>query len=176
MHHVYMQCMKNQSANLGAYTIDGCGEFVPDNDGFFCAACSCHRSFHHKVTTASYISPQLAPPAVMQAAAIDNQSVDQKPRRARTKFTAEQKEKMGSFAERIGWRISKRERVEEEEVDRFLEETGISRRAFKVWMHNHRNTATQAQTAADSSGIETDDSTPAVTAGNTDNIYVGGFR
>lgn len=85
---------------------------------------------------------------------------------------------MGRFAERIGWRIPKREREEEEmEVERFLEEAGVSRRAFKVWMHNHRNNnascvAGQGQqgsvAAADSSGTdgtETDDvSVLAITA------------
>ncbi|ONK65337.1 uncharacterized protein A4U43_C07F36080 [Asparagus officinalis] len=78
---------------------------------------------------------------------------------------------MGRFAERVGWRVPKREREgEEREVERFLEEAGVSRRAFKVWMHNHRNNnnaycvAGRGQqgsvAAADSSGTdgaETDD-------------------
>lgn len=166
--HVYMQCMKNQSANFGTYTIDGCGEFIPDGSGFFCTACSCHRSFHRKVPASSYISSELPLAQTAQAASIENQAME-KQRRARTKFTVDQKKKMGSFAEKIGWRISKRERGDEEEVERFLEETEVSRRAFKVWMHNHRN-AGHAQATADSSGTETDESAPAITAGVINNV------
>lgn len=166
LQHVYMQCMKNQSANLGTYTIDGCGEFVPDDSRHFCIACGCHRSFHSKVPASSNICQQLVPPVENQ-----NQAMNQKPRRARTNFTPQQKEKMGSFAERIGWRILNREREEDEEVERFLEETGVSRRAFKVWMHNHRNAA-QTQTAADSSSTETDDSAPVIAAGINDIVDV----
>lgn len=78
---------------------------------------------------------------------------------------------MGNFSERIGWRIPKREREEGEEVERFLEETGVSRRAFKVWMHNHRNAA-QAQTTAETSGTETDDSAQAMVAGINGSVDV----
>lgn len=56
-------------------------------------------------------------------------------KRFRTKFTAEQKEKMAEFAERIGWRIW---RQSEGEVQRFCEEVGIKRKVFKVWLHNNK--------------------------------------
>ena len=38
----------------GGHVLDGCGEFMPSGedgtaDGFKCAACECHRSFHRRV-------------------------------------------------------------------------------------------------------------------------------
>ncbi|XP_010527155.1 PREDICTED: zinc-finger homeodomain protein 1 [Tarenaya hassleriana] len=58
-------------------------------------------------------------------------------KRFRTKFTAEQKERMLGLAERIGWRI---QRQDEELVQRFCEETGVSRQVLKVWLHNNKHT------------------------------------
>lgn len=58
-------------------------------------------------------------------------------KRFRTKFTAEQKEKMLEFAERVGWRIQKHD---EAAVEHFCLETGISRHVLKVWMHNNKHT------------------------------------
>ncbi|KAL3630499.1 hypothetical protein CASFOL_023483 [Castilleja foliolosa] len=58
-------------------------------------------------------------------------------KRFRTKFSQEQKEKMLSFAERLGWRIQKQD---EEIVQTFCEELGIKRHVLKVWMHNNKNT------------------------------------
>lgn len=59
---------------------------------------------------------------------------DQK-KRFRTKFTEEQKEKMMSFAERVGWKI---QRQEETVVQQFCQEIGVRRRVLKVWMHNNK--------------------------------------
>ncbi|KAL0663687.1 hypothetical protein Bca4012_100524 [Brassica carinata] len=59
-------------------------------------------------------------------------------KRFRTKFTAEQKEKMMEFAEKLGWRMNKQD---EEELRRFCSEIGVKRQVFKVWMHNNKNTA-----------------------------------
>lgn len=58
-------------------------------------------------------------------------------KRHRTKFTPEQKEKMVSLAERLGWRIQKED---DEAVKCFCEETGVSRHVLKVWMHNNKHT------------------------------------
>ncbi|KAL7090061.1 hypothetical protein ACP275_12G016600 [Erythranthe tilingii] len=58
-------------------------------------------------------------------------------KRFRTKFTAEQKDKMLNFAERLGWRIQKQE---EEMVQQFCSEMGIKRHVLKVWMHNNKHT------------------------------------
>ncbi|KAL1202570.1 Zinc-finger homeodomain protein 4 [Cardamine amara subsp. amara] len=56
-------------------------------------------------------------------------------KRFRTKFTPEQKEKMLSFAEKVGWKI---QRQEDCVVQRFCEEIGVKRRVLKVWMHNNK--------------------------------------
>ncbi|CAN0877287.1 Zinc-finger homeodomain protein 2 [Linum grandiflorum] len=60
-----------------------------------------------------------------------------KKKRHRTKFTAEQKESMRRFSERLGWRIQKHD---EAAVDQFCGETGIKRKVLKIWMHNNKNT------------------------------------
>ncbi|CAH8266536.1 unnamed protein product [Arabidopsis lyrata] len=57
-------------------------------------------------------------------------------KRFRTKFTQEQKEKMMSFAERVGWKI---QRQEESVVQQLCQEIGIRRRVLKVWMHNNKH-------------------------------------
>ncbi|XP_061362363.1 zinc-finger homeodomain protein 2-like [Gastrolobium bilobum] len=57
-------------------------------------------------------------------------------KRFRTKFTQEQKEKMGAFAEQLGWRIQKHD---EAAVEQFCAENCIKRNVFKVWMHNNKN-------------------------------------
>ncbi|XP_062029782.1 zinc-finger homeodomain protein 2 [Rosa rugosa] len=58
-------------------------------------------------------------------------------KRFRTKFTAEQKEKMVEFAEKVGWRIQKHD---EAAVEEFCAETGVKRQVLKVWMHNNKHT------------------------------------
>ncbi|XP_074578731.1 zinc-finger homeodomain protein 3-like [Curcuma longa] len=57
-------------------------------------------------------------------------------RRFRTKFTAEQKEKMLGFAEKVEWRL---QREQEGLVQQFCQEIGVKRRVFKVWMHNNKH-------------------------------------
>ena len=57
-------------------------------------------------------------------------------KRFRTKFSAEQKEKMMAFAERAGWKLQKQE---ESVVQQFCEEIGVKRRVLKVWMHNNKH-------------------------------------
>uniref|UniRef100_A0A1J3I036 Zinc-finger homeodomain protein 5 n=1 Tax=Noccaea caerulescens TaxID=107243 RepID=A0A1J3I036_NOCCA len=59
-------------------------------------------------------------------------------KRFRTKFTAEQKERMMEFADKLGWRMNKQD---EEELKRFCGEIGVKRQVFKVWMHNNKNNA-----------------------------------
>ncbi|XP_074581512.1 zinc-finger homeodomain protein 5-like [Curcuma longa] len=63
-------------------------------------------------------------------------------KRFRTKFTAEQKEKMVAFAERIGWRL---QRHEEALVEQFCSEAGIKRHVLKVWMHNNKHSIKKQQ-------------------------------
>ncbi|KAK7407371.1 hypothetical protein VNO78_09231 [Psophocarpus tetragonolobus] len=58
-------------------------------------------------------------------------------KRYRTKFSHEQKEKMHNFSEKLGWRMQK---GDEQMVQEFCNEIGVSRGVFKVWMHNNKNT------------------------------------
>ncbi|PIN25950.1 hypothetical protein CDL12_01306 [Handroanthus impetiginosus] len=64
-------------------------------------------------------------------------------KRFRTKFSQHQKDRMQEFAEKIGWRIQKQD---EEEVQRFCNETGVKRQVFKVWMHNNKQAMKKRQT------------------------------
>ncbi|KAJ4901234.1 Zinc-finger homeodomain protein 3 [Raphanus sativus] len=57
-------------------------------------------------------------------------------KRYRTKFSQEQKEKMLSFAESIGWKM---QRQEEAVVQQFCQEIGVRRRVLKVWIHNNKH-------------------------------------
>ncbi|KAF8399477.1 hypothetical protein HHK36_015343 [Tetracentron sinense] len=56
-------------------------------------------------------------------------------KRFRTKFSKEQKEKMQSFSERLGWKMQKRD---EGLVEEFCDEVGVGKGVFKVWMHNNK--------------------------------------
>ncbi|CAB4314245.1 unnamed protein product [Prunus armeniaca] len=58
-------------------------------------------------------------------------------KRFRTKFTAEQKERMLTLAETLGWRIQKQD---EPAIQQFCNETGVKRHVLKVWMHNNKHT------------------------------------
>ncbi|CAN8266000.1 unnamed protein product [Cochlearia groenlandica] len=58
-------------------------------------------------------------------------------KRFRTKFSQIQKEKMHDFADRIGWKIQKRD---DDVVRDFCREIGVDRGVLKVWMHNNKNT------------------------------------
>lgn len=58
-------------------------------------------------------------------------------KRFRTKFTSNQREKMGAFSEKLGWRIQKHD---EPAVQEFCSDVGVKRHVLKVWMHNNKNT------------------------------------
>lgn len=71
-----------------------------------------------------------------------NQNVDGKglmmsikKKRVRTKINEEQKKKMKEFAERLGWRMQKKD---EEEIDKFCRMVNLRRQVFKVWIHNNK--------------------------------------
>ncbi|MQL98678.1 hypothetical protein Taro_031396 [Colocasia esculenta] len=142
----YRECMRNHAASLGTYATDGCGEYTPDPSspgGLRCAACGCHRNFHRK-----YVAFGLGGGSgggLPSPASSDDRGTEGK-RRTRTKFSEEQKEQMLQFAERIGWKIQRREgggsaARGDDEVARFCREIGVSRQVFKVWMHNHKNSS-----------------------------------
>ncbi|XP_073119079.1 zinc-finger homeodomain protein 11-like [Henckelia pumila] len=151
---VYRECQRNHAASLGSYATDGCGEFTPDyatpGGLLSCAACGCHRNFHRKVTYSSTHRSQVAEiieyggggdRQIMATAAMpcSPESANNK-KRFRTKFTEEQKEKMLGFAANLGWKLQRKDQ-EEDEIERFCRGIGISRKVFKVWMHNHKNSS-----------------------------------
>ncbi|KAM7250956.1 hypothetical protein ACFE04_022839 [Oxalis oulophora] len=67
----------------------------------------------------------------------NKEEVLKKRSRRRTKFSGEQKEKMWSYAEKLGWTMQGSDaRV----VEQCCTEVGVCRDVFKVWMHNHKKT------------------------------------
>ncbi|KFK26902.1 hypothetical protein AALP_AA8G308300 [Arabis alpina] len=58
-------------------------------------------------------------------------------KRFRTKFTQFQKEKMHEFADRVNWKMQKRD---EDDVRQFCNQIGVDKSVLKVWMHNNKNT------------------------------------
>ncbi|KAI4346411.1 hypothetical protein L6164_007308 [Bauhinia variegata] len=98
-------------------------------------------------------------------------------KRFRTKFTQDQKEKMHQFAERVGWKMQKRD---EDLIHEFCNEIGVDRGVLKVWMHNNKNTLGKKDangvtiTSAGSAMLEQDpsntlDHEPAINGDNKDN-------
>ncbi|KAK2994631.1 hypothetical protein RJ640_025685 [Escallonia rubra] len=63
-------------------------------------------------------------------------------KRFRTKFTQDQKEKMYEFAEKVGWKIQKRD---EDLISDFCNEIGVDRGVLKVWMHNNKSTLSKRE-------------------------------
>ncbi|KAK1277650.1 Transcription factor HB29 [Acorus gramineus] len=147
----YGECLRNHAASLGSYATDGCGEFIPaDESGLICAACGCHRNFHRKFDPMSTPVPSLAysPATATDSFESGGTNGSNKKKRVRTKFTEEQKDKMMDFAESIGWKVP-REEVDEDGLDsigRFCRDIGVTRTVFKVWMHNHKNSASSSLT------------------------------
>ncbi|KAJ0971686.1 hypothetical protein J5N97_019645 [Dioscorea zingiberensis] len=150
----YKECLRNHAASIGGHVLDGCGEFMPGagEDAMKCDACGCHRSFHRKDSYAdnggAHRVPLLLPPPPpssatessseeLNAVAAHHRTAAATPRkRFRTKFTAEQKERMLGFAESVGWRI---QRQDEATVEQFCAEVGVKRQVLKVWMHNNKH-------------------------------------
>ncbi|KAL1533231.1 hypothetical protein AAHA92_33145 [Salvia divinorum] len=152
---MYKECLRNHAASLGSYATDGCGEFTAQDTssggggGLNCAACGCHRNFHRKVSTSHL---QHAAAEIIDYGGSPDRSGGKK--RFRTKFTEEQKEKMLSFADKLGWKLQRKE--EEDEIERFCRGLGITRKVFKVWMHNHKNSPSLSASTGNASSL-TDD-------------------
>jgi ZF-HD class homeobox domain-containing protein len=151
----------------GEFTLDE--EASPG--GLQCAACGCHRNFHRKVTYiathhhhargVSCSSRGRDPEAtadlmdysggggggggsrqVMVVESGDQGERSFGKKRFRTKFTPDQKEKMLAFAEKLGWKLQRKDL--EDEIERFCRGLGVSRQVFKVWMHNHKNSSSSS--------------------------------
>ncbi|EPS73952.1 hypothetical protein M569_00810, partial [Genlisea aurea] len=156
----YRECMKNHAAHIGGHAVDGCGEFMKPvyaaGDAMKCAACGCHRNFHRQVMSPLILyfadidfqvtQPGIlfpfrngltpSPPEERQQAPVTPMGNSLSGRkRFRTKFSQEQKDKMHSFSEKIGWKMQK---CDDSEVRDFCSEIGVSRGVFKVWMHNNK--------------------------------------
>lgn len=132
-----------------------------------CAACGCHRNFHRRepaddsspthLISSHFIDfrhhilppirrfspspspspsppPQQPQPVTPTAVKAENPSGR---KRFRTKFTQEQKDKMHSFSEKLGWKLQK---CDEAAVDEFCHEIGVGKGVLRVWMHNNKNT------------------------------------
>ncbi|XP_059625284.1 zinc-finger homeodomain protein 10-like [Cornus florida] len=167
---LYRECLRNHAASLGSYATDGCGEFTLDDTspgGLQCAACGCHRNFHRKLSYAAprgvscssgardhhdQDHPEMAGDMMMmdcgggggRQAGSDLPESERSygKKRFRSKFTADQKEKMLAFAEKLGWKLQRKD--QEDEIEGFCRGVGVSRQVFKVWMHNHKNSASSS--------------------------------
>ncbi|CAA7401338.1 unnamed protein product [Spirodela intermedia] len=157
----YRECMRNHAATLGTYAVDGCGEYTPDPSsprGLQCAACGCHRSFHRKYVAVGETGGGgaggdsfmvgFSPPS-----ASDERNDGKK--RTRTKFSSEQKEQMLQFAEKIGWKVQRKDGGQDE-IASFCREIGITRQMFKVWIHNHKGSSTSSSTTTGTNTTATD--------------------
>ncbi|KAK4429993.1 Zinc-finger homeodomain protein 11 [Sesamum alatum] len=56
-------------------------------------------------------------------------------KRSRTKFSQEQKEKMHSFSEKVGWKLQK---SDEAAVEEFCRQVGVAKGVLRAWMHNNK--------------------------------------
>ncbi|XP_073125276.1 zinc-finger homeodomain protein 8-like [Henckelia pumila] len=59
-------------------------------------------------------------------------------KRFRSRFTQDQKEKMLELADRLGWRMQKKD---EDLINESCAEIGVDKGVFKVWMHNNKNSS-----------------------------------
>ncbi|OVA03244.1 hypothetical protein BVC80_8977g12 [Macleaya cordata] len=47
---------------------------------------------------------------------------------------------MLGFAEKLEWKLRRKDQEDDnDEIERFCRNVGVSRQVFKVWMHNHKN-------------------------------------
>lgn len=153
----YRECLRNHAAGIGGHAVDGCGEFLPslagnvaDPGSYACAACGCHRNFHRREPEGplpypgeggSSPSDSPSPPPISSAyaphvllAAFAPPATGRK--RFRTKFSNQQREKMLELAEKVGWKMLKRD---DDLIEQSCNQIGVERSVFKVWMHNNKN-------------------------------------
>ncbi|KAI3824052.1 hypothetical protein L1987_05499 [Smallanthus sonchifolius] len=86
-------------------------------------------------------------------------------KRFRTKFSQNQKEKMHEIAERVGWKMQKRD---EDMIIGFCNEIGVDKNVFKVWMHNNKMTLGNKKEFTNGEGIDF------IISRNNDSFITGG--
>ncbi|CAJ1952172.1 unnamed protein product [Sphenostylis stenocarpa] len=153
---VYRECLRNHAASLGSYATDGCGEFTLDDvssPSLQCAACGCHRNFHRKIAVEGMVGGGSGDMMEYSGGDVGRMEVGERSsrKRFRTKFSAEQKEKMLGFAEKLGWKLQRKE--VDDEIERFCKSVGVTRQVFKVWMHNHKNNSNSSNSSANLSSL-----------------------
>ncbi|XP_010442119.1 PREDICTED: zinc-finger homeodomain protein 13-like [Camelina sativa] len=160
----YGECRKNHAADIGTTAYDGCGEFVTaaeeeEDQSLNCAACGCHRNFHReelitdngvaetvlevlKISSLQFRQIFCSPYGGGKSKAKKKKEekgedlVEKRVKRLKTKFTAEQTEKMKDYAEKLRWKVRPEMR---DEVEEFCVEIGVNRKKFKIWMNNHKD-------------------------------------
>ncbi|THU63506.1 hypothetical protein C4D60_Mb01t16520 [Musa balbisiana] len=120
----YRECLKNHAASIGGNATDGCGEFMPSGEegtleALKCSACSCHRNFHRKEAEGEPSCDCFQP--IRWSKRRGDGKASHGEEEVQDQVTPEQKEKMLSFAEKLGWRLQKQE---ESLVQQFCQEIG----------------------------------------------------
>ncbi|KAL5789641.1 hypothetical protein ACOSQ2_004529 [Xanthoceras sorbifolium] len=144
----YRECRRNHAASLGKHATDGCGEFLKAGDdgtekGFLCAACRRHRSFHRKelLTNQLHILPPppplvLARPVVLYHSQVGSRSSKRAFGEEKIKeMEMERKMMKAKKRAKLRWRPQKHD---EEEIEKFCNEVGISQKIFKGCLNNNR--------------------------------------
>ncbi|CAA6664738.1 unnamed protein product [Spirodela intermedia] len=144
----YRECMRNHAATLGTYAVDGCGEYTPDPSApEACSYVAVGETGGGGAGGDSFMVG-FSPPS-----ASDERNDGKK--RTRTKFSSEQKEQMLQFAEKIGWKVQRKDGGQDE-IASFCREIGITRQMFKVWIHNHKGSSTSSSTTTGTNTTATD--------------------
>ncbi|KAL2559497.1 Zinc-finger homeodomain protein 11 [Forsythia ovata] len=96
-----------------------------------------HPYAPHMLLSLSNALPEDQQPAPVTPTAFKADDLSGGRKRSRTKFSQDQKEKMYSFSEKLGWKLQK---SDEAAVEEFCHQIGVSKGVLKVWMHNNKNT------------------------------------
>ncbi|KAL3342548.1 hypothetical protein AABB24_026536 [Solanum stoloniferum] len=130
---IYRECLRNHAASLGSYATDGCGEFTLDDNNtspggstsLNCAACGSYSNNSSRDDREIIAAHDYRLAITEESPEVSERSGK---KRFRTKFTVDQKEKMLTFAEKLGWTLQRKD--EENETERFCREIGHLRPSF----------------------------------------------
>ncbi|CAN8273106.1 unnamed protein product [Cochlearia groenlandica] len=89
-------------------------------------------------------------------------------KRFRTKFSQFQKEKMHEFADRIGWKMQKRD---EDGVRDFCRQIGVETTVLKVWMHNNKNSSSRRDLPFSVAGIDGGENRDLIPGGGGNEVH-----